>query len=671
MSNVFENFQEKKKYIKNLTLKASEYGWIAKERADDIIKKIDSDVLTIGVIGQMKCGKSTFLNAFVFEEDILPAATTPMTASLSVITYGEEKKLVAEFYSKEEWAEQKLTANRNLDEVEGNELEKSKIKAAKELVEKSVKLGNNLESYLGKTQEDNFSNLVEYVGADGKYISITKSVKIFYPKEYLKGVEIVDTPGMNDPIVSREERTKEFLSKADVVLMMLYAGRPFDATDHSILFENVRKCGTGKVLIGINKYDIPWMNGESEEEIKKYVENEIWKACSDYRDDTISEILKEVDPVLISANMALLSKLPMTKISSNDVYNFDWKRYCEQFEISNQKQFWDASHIEKLSGQVVDLIENEKGQILFAKPKNEILAAGSVKKAELEKNLLDCQNELKILQMPDEELEEKLDGLSKANRKMKKKLDRLSSNLEELLNDEYLPKIKRYLEDEVEKLCSSLNKIIDKWKFLQSYNKIKPEIENEINKLNTRSIRMIEDSVKKIKRDVRSHVQDYFSDVDDLAGKHISEFDISEYYSDLKETIYFTLDSMADINISPQVFSNYYKSAWESFLGDGVFRLIDRGEDKKILKDEINKISSDFKVDVIKESILDTKNAIVEKIEDETIEQVLNPIQDAIENCKNDKESKEQKIEKLESDCKNLIVQKEKLAEQMKEITSF
>ena len=62
---------------------------------------------------------------------------------------------------------------------------------------------------------------------------------IYYPKEYLKGVNIVDTPGFNDPIVSREERTKSFLKKADVVLLMLYAGRPFDATDKGILFKNV------------------------------------------------------------------------------------------------------------------------------------------------------------------------------------------------------------------------------------------------------------------------------------------------------------------------------------------------------------------------------------------------------------------------------------------------
>ena len=275
--NIFEELRERKQHLLLLADKATQYGWITKDDAQQLRKKIEDDVLTIGVIGQMKCGKSTVLNAIVFEDDVLPSATTPMTAALSVITYGEEKKLKAEFYSPDEWTEQKMQAERSFSEVEGNTLEESKVKAAKELVEKSAKLGSSINSFLGKTKEDTLDNLVQYVGADGKYVSITKSVTIYYPKDYLKGVEIVDTPGFNDPIVSREERTKAFLKKADVVLLMLYAGRPFDATDRDILFKNVRQCGIGKVLVGINKYDIPYHNGESEDEIKDYGKYEIQK----------------------------------------------------------------------------------------------------------------------------------------------------------------------------------------------------------------------------------------------------------------------------------------------------------------------------------------------------------------------------------------------------------
>ena len=110
MTNIFEDLLAKKENLVAKVTKAKEFGWIDQSRCDAILSKIDSDVLTIGVIGQMKCGKSTFLNSFVFEDEILPSATTPMTAALSVITYGEDKKIVAEFYNEDEWAEMKVQA---------------------------------------------------------------------------------------------------------------------------------------------------------------------------------------------------------------------------------------------------------------------------------------------------------------------------------------------------------------------------------------------------------------------------------------------------------------------------------------------------------------------------------------------------------------------------------
>ena len=326
--NIFEEFQAEKQKLIQIAHIARENGWIDAEREKEIVDKINNDVLTLGVIGQMKCGKSTFLNAFVFGDTVLPSATTPMTAALSVITYGEEKKLVAEFYSPDEWAEQKLQASRSLDEVSGNAMEESKVKAAKELVSKSANLPGDVNSFLGKTKDDTFENLKEYVGADGKFVSITKSVTIYYPHEYLKGVEIVDTPGFNDPIVSREERTKEFLKKADVILLMLYASRAFDSTDRAILFKNVRQCGIGKILIGVNKYDIAYGNGETEAEIVANVKEQIGRACSEVGDDTMSALVMENEPILLSAEMSLLSQLPMSQIQNSDSFLHSWKTAC-------------------------------------------------------------------------------------------------------------------------------------------------------------------------------------------------------------------------------------------------------------------------------------------------------------------------------------------------------
>ena len=113
-NNFFKEIQEKRKRFEEYAKKALTYQWITQEEYKEYLHKIENDRLTIGVIGQMKCGKSTFLNALIFGDEILPAATTPMTASLSVITYGAEKSLEAEFYTQDEWADLQMTASRSL-----------------------------------------------------------------------------------------------------------------------------------------------------------------------------------------------------------------------------------------------------------------------------------------------------------------------------------------------------------------------------------------------------------------------------------------------------------------------------------------------------------------------------------------------------------------------------
>ena len=399
-TNLFEEFQQKKAKVRNLAEAALQKGWLSRENYTEIVNKLDTDILTIGVIGQMKCGKSTFLNAFLFNDTVLPAATNPMTAALSVITYGEEKDIVAEFYSQDEWANLKMQAERRLDEdASDNEIHMKQ--AAMEVYSKSKAIANEIPSLLGTTKKDRFENLIEYVGADGKYVSITKSVTVHYPVEWLKGVEIVDTPGFNDPIVSRELRTQEFLQKADVVLMLLYVGRAFDSTDRDILFEKVRKVGIGKVLVGVNKYDT-LIEKESEEEIVANIEEEIRKACRDpkYRDDLmIQETMRGIKPILLSANMALMAKMPLNKVYSDPDLKFHFDKACKVFgnEKQDQQQMLKDSLIGNLENAVRDVIEKSKADILIKKPINHIFQLANNKREELETSIKAESNTLKEL----------------------------------------------------------------------------------------------------------------------------------------------------------------------------------------------------------------------------------------------------------------------------------
>ena len=666
--NIFEEIQGKKKSLLSLAQKAVEFGWIPQQKSskdekgttsisyEEIVEKIENDTLTIGVIGQMKCGKSTFLNSFVFEDTVLPAATTPMTAALSVITYGEKERIVAEFYTPDEWAEQKQQAARSLDDV-ANSLDESKVKAAKELVSKASKLGSSLESLLGTIQEDSFENLIEYVGAEGRYVSITKSVKIYYPKEYLKGVEIVDTPGFNDPIVSREERTKDFLKKADVVLMMLYAGRPFDATDRDIIFKNVRQCGIGKVLVGINKYDIPYCNEhhpEDEQQIKEYVKEEIRKACRECSDNLLVEILRDVEPIPLSAEMALLSELPMSKISSTEALDFAWKRHCSGFGISSQQEMRHWSRIDILVDSVKELVYKEKGKILFAKPLNAIIAAGNRRKEENKKDLTLLNSEIEILSMPDDEIEEKEVNLAKANKRLTKKINSLGDDLEAELHN-LVRQGKNELEDIVDTSCGKMKSIIhNEWSRMKSFESVRPRLDAEMQNLYTRQLkRAVMNITVNGKNKINRCVIEFFEDAEDLLMRFLPDFDSRDFVKSTKNKIQLEMDDSdlftyesgtddEDFGLGEFFFAFLNGASWGMLGLAG--NILTHGDEVAKVEDVINRISAEFDPTPFLESAIQSKDRIIEQVQNIFINELIEPLQEQIQEIRSQKADKETRL---------------------------
>ena len=673
--NFFEELQEKKQNLKVLATKAKEYGWIDADREQEIIEKLNNDVLTIGVIGQMKCGKSTFLNSFVFEDDVLPAATTPMTAALSVITYGEDKKIVAEFYTKDEWEEQKVQAMRSLDDVRGNALEESKVKAAKELVEKSSKLGTKLYDYLGKTQEDSFEHLIEYVGADGRYISITKSVTIYYPVEYLKGVEIVDTPGFNDPIVSREERTKAFLNKADVVLLMLYAGRPFDATDRDILFKNVAECGTGKVLIGINKYDIPAAGEkdpnnprryikepEDEEQIKQYVKDELIKACKDCNDNLMKDILRETEPIPLSAEMALLSELPMSVITSSDAYSYAWNRDCEAFDVSSQKEMRELSHLDNLVDAIKHVVEVEKEEILIRKPLNAIVAAGNKRKEDIEQGIQEASLIINALNQPDDELDEMLEKIKKANRRMQKKVDTLGEDIQYQIS-EIVRKGRIQLEDSVDGACNRMYALIDGMGRFSSAQEVATQLQRQSQSLVTRTLkREVENISENAKGKIKSCIEDFLGSADDILMKYLPDYNSRDFIKKIEREINVEIEDNGIFDSKNAISINDDYSS--TLIGNLVF-----GQ-------EGNKASLSAKVDQIKatdvSSFLDTafsrRDAILSSVKAKVIDNLILPLEKQLEDIVANKDKKNQKLQENKEMVEALRADLSVINEQIKSI---
>ena len=683
--DLLKEIWERKQRLLQLLQRAKEYGWIDDATLRAEIKRAEEQKLTIGVIGQMKAGKSTFLNSFIFGDTILPAATSPMTASLSYITYGPEKKLVAEFYTPDEWVELRNTAQLPIEEGQESTAQGSKIKAAQELVAKAGKI-SQLDSLLGKTKEDSFSNLIDYVGADGKYIAITKAVTLYYPLEYLKGVEVVDTPGFNDPIVSREERTRQFLKQADVSLLLLYAGRAFDASDRDILFKDVRNCGIGKILVGVNKYDTIVAQGETPAGITQNTEQALRQAAYELQDDSIIELVQETHPIPFSAEMALLSKLPMSRISKDENLMFHYKRYCETFEISSQSELYERSLVESLNEAVRDVIERDKVEILLRKPINMIQTAGNKLLSDIQNALTLAESQVKVLEMPDYELEDRGEQLAKAERKLNRKIGSLHESLKELIREETYT-FKTKAEDELDEVIRASKDRAKKINYFGAGKKAADsDIQSKFSRLEDRTLpRLQKATLDKMRTKGNRELQDFKVDVEDILERYLpDDVDVKDLIKSLSRLLgaedkdhHFSIDQRA-CGFGDSSFGFFADVAFASlFPLVGVFKGVNalfggRGREvRKELVDQPDDIQTAMDFAPMRQQLMELLEERIASIRKRLIDELIVPLQNQIEEVRKDKSNKAKKLEDARAEIKLQSEKKAALLEQQRSIAEL
>src|SRR5919199_5538549 len=96
--------------------------------------------------------------------------------------------------------------------------------------------------------------LVKYGDAVQETVSPEDLAQFTYPLDFLRELNIVDTPGTNAVIRRHEELTRDFIPRSDLVLFVTSADRPFTESER-IFLEQIREWGK-KVVLVVNKVDI-------------------------------------------------------------------------------------------------------------------------------------------------------------------------------------------------------------------------------------------------------------------------------------------------------------------------------------------------------------------------------------------------------------------------------
>jgi hypothetical protein len=224
-------------------------------------------LLTIGIVGRVKAGKSSLLNALLFDgRPILPKAATPMTAALTTLSFGEAFAAEVHYFTdadleRIEKESKTFGASLLLQEKETHDALVAQARGRGEApdmarirdVAKRQALRISTQNWpsaaaswdqwqriqaaqpsthesrpdqiAATSPEELASRLLDFVGPEGQYMPFTKSVDIYLPIEWLRDIRIVDTPGMDDPVRSREERTRQLLKDCDVIFIVSPAGQ--------------------------------------------------------------------------------------------------------------------------------------------------------------------------------------------------------------------------------------------------------------------------------------------------------------------------------------------------------------------------------------------------------------------------------------------------------------
>ncbi|HEY9627849.1 MAG TPA: dynamin family protein [Coleofasciculaceae cyanobacterium] len=179
-------------------------------------QNLQQGVFRLLVLGDMKRGKSTFLNALM-GENLLPSDVNPCTALLTILRYGAEKRVTVYFN-------------------DGKPAEQIDFVSFKQRYTINPEEAKSLE----QSQKQAFPHVSHAV--------------VEYPLALLqKGIEIVDSPGLNDT-EARNELSLGYLNNCHAVLFVLRASQPCTLAERRYLENYVKDRGL-TIFFLINAWD--------------------------------------------------------------------------------------------------------------------------------------------------------------------------------------------------------------------------------------------------------------------------------------------------------------------------------------------------------------------------------------------------------------------------------
>ncbi|QKF66028.1 GTP-binding protein (dynamin domain) [Arcobacter venerupis] len=390
---------------------------------------LNNQKFSIGITGVMNAGKSTMLNALMGRE-ILGSAVVPETANLTIVKYNPTDNAKVFYWNTHEW-------DRILKSAE-------QLESMKEFVNETNKIfGDELQNYIkpvSRFDEVDINDLSSYTSAEasGKKCNLVKYVELGSQLDFLSdGIEIVDTPGLDDPVIQREEITKEYISACDMMLHLMNVSQSATLKDVEFIIDALLYQNISKLLVVITRADT--VSKEQLEEVINYTKSSIEKQLrAQNKDSQLDYILKTIKFIPISGRMALLHRTGREQEALDAGYTLEDTGILEIEKYLNETLFGSNS---------------QKGELVIQSSKNQLQKI-------LEKQTSFYNYELKLLSKSKDELEKELQDFNKKKVVNTRIFQAMNEDINYYKNDSkaYIDSLETFLQSELLELQNVIKK---------------------------------------------------------------------------------------------------------------------------------------------------------------------------------------------------------------------
>ena len=266
------------------------------QKLKQVKEKLDNEKFSIGITGIINAGKSTMLNALL-KEEILGTSVVPETANLTILKYSKERFARVNFWNKTEFSKIEKNAHENKSI-------KKFINDTKSIF--STTLGEYIKEK-GRVDVVKIEDLAKFTSAEAsnKKCNLVKSVELYSDLEFLKdGVEIVDTPGLDDPIIQREEITLKYISECDLMIHLMNVNQSATKKDVDFIIDSIMYQNIARLLIVITRIDT--VSKEELDEVIEYTKTSIGNRLKEQnKSHKLKSIIEKLDFIPISGKAAL------------------------------------------------------------------------------------------------------------------------------------------------------------------------------------------------------------------------------------------------------------------------------------------------------------------------------------------------------------------------------